>query len=75
MSDTGLLLSHAFRENELAPEEIHGIKSGKRIRYASLRKFSAKFLDYVDRPLVFHMKDVKHDGEWVQLPIYMASCL
>ena len=141
MADTGLLVSHAFSENELATEEIHRrimtgelsvnkgmlmenlvaqmltasgrklyfyaradandrenrleidfviaksklakknnitpieIKSGKRIRYASLRKFSAKFLDYVDRPLVFHTKDVKHDGELVQLPIYMASCL
>lgn len=141
MADTGLLVSHAFDENELASAEIHErimtgdlsvnkgmlmenvvaqmlvssgrklyfyaradatdranrleidfviaktrlakknnvtpieIKSGKRARYASLRKFSGKFADYLDEPLLFHMKDVKEDEGVVHLPIYMAACI
>lgn len=141
MADTGLLVSHAFDENELAAAEIHErimsddlsvnkgmlmenvvaqmlvssgrklyfyarsdannrenrleinfviaksrlakkknvtpieIKSGKRTRYASLRKFIGKFSDYLDEPLLFHMKDIKVDEGVAHLPIYMASCI
>ena len=141
MADTGLLVSHAFDENELAAEEIHKrimtgelsvnkgmlmenivaqmltasgrklyfyargdandraermeidfviaksklarknnitpleVKSGKRTKFASLRKLIAKFGDFLDEPILFHMKDIKSDGNVKLLPIYMASCL
>jgi hypothetical protein len=141
MADTGLLVSHAFDESELAAESIHKrlitgdlsvnegmlmenvvaqmltasgrklyfysranpsdrkermeidflvaksklarmnnvsaieVKSGKRVRYASLRKFQAKFADYLAEPFVFHAGDVKNDGAFRLLPLYMASCL
>ena len=141
MADTGLLVSHAFDENELAAESIHKrlltgdlsvnegmlmenivaqmlvasgrklyfyarsdpydrkermeidfliaksklarknnvsaieVKSGKRVRPASLRKFQAKFSDYLAEPFLFHSGDVK-DAEPVRcLPLYMAACL
>lgn len=141
MADTGLLVSHAFGENELASEEIHKriltgdlavnegmlmenvvsqmlvasghklffysrsdandrsgrmeidfligkshlarknnvnpieIKSGKRIRHASLDKFLAKFPDYLSEPFLLHANDVCVRGSMKYLPLYMAPCL
>ena len=141
MADTGLLVSHAFDENELASEEIHKrilvgdlsinegmlmenvvaqmlvaagrklyfysrsrpddrgermeidflvaktrlarknnispveIKSGKRLRHASLDKFQKKFSDYLAEPFLFHDGDVKSSGALKLLPLYMAACL
>ena len=64
--------SKLSKKNNITPIEI---KSGRRVRYASLRKFSAKFGDYLDSTLLFHMKDVKSDGAFQMLPLYMVSCL
>ena len=141
MADTGLLVSHAFDENELAAESIHKrlltgdisvnegmlmenmvaqmlvasgrklyfyaradprnrqermeidfliaksklarknnvsaveVKSGKRVHPASLRKFQAKFADYLADPFLFHADDVKEYDKLKCLPLYMASCL
>ena len=60
------------KKKNITPLEI---KSGKRARFASLRKFTEKFGDFVDEPLLFHMKDLKADGDTTFLPLYMASCL
>ena len=141
MGDTGLLVSHAFDENELASEAIHKrlmtgdlsvnegmlmenvvaqtlvasgrklyfysrsdpydrkermeidfliaksklarknnvsaveVKSGKRVRYASLEKFQAKFSDYLAEPFLFHSADTKTAGAMKYLPLYMVPCL
>jgi len=141
MADTGLLVSHAFDENELVAEQIHKriltgdlsvnkgmlmenvvsqmlaasgrklyfyargdaqdrsnrmeidfviaksklakknnitpieVKSGKKARFASLRKFTSKFGDFVEEPLLFHMKDMKESEGVKFLPLYMAACL
>ena len=141
MADTGLLVSHAFDENELAAESIHKrlltgdisvnegmlmenvvaqtlvasgrklyfysrsdpydrkermeidfliaksklarknnvsaveVKSGKRVRYASLEKFQAKFSDFLSEPFIFHAGDVKESKGIKCLPLYMISCL
>lgn len=141
LGDTGLLVSHAFDENELAAEEVHKriltgelsvnkgmlmenvvaqmlvasgrklyfysrgdahdrsnrleidfviaksklanknnvtpieVKSGKKVRFASLRKLMSKFSDYLDEPLIFHMKDVKENDGVRFLPLYMVACL
>ena len=141
MADTGLLVSHAFDENELALEEVHKrlltgdlsvnegmfmenivsqmlvasgrklyfysradprdrkermeidflvaksklarlhnvsaieVKSGKRVRHASLGKFQAKFSDYLAEPFLFHAADTRLAGAMRYLPLYMASCL
>ena len=60
------------RKKNITPLEI---KSGKRAKFASLRKFTEKFADFVDEPLLFHMKDFKNDGDTTFLPLYMAACL
>lgn len=141
MADTGLLVSHAFNENELASAEIHKriltgelsvnkgmlmeniiaqmlvasgrklyfyargdaydrsnrmeidfviaksklakkknitpieVKSGKKARFASLRKLITKYGDFLDEPLLFHMKDVRVSDDVTFLPLYMAACL
>jgi len=141
MADTGLLVSHAFDENELVAEAIHKrlltgdisvnegmimenvvaqmlvasgrklyfyarsdpydrkerleidfliaksklarknnvsaieVKSGKRVRPASLRKFQAKFAEFLAEPFVFHAGDVRDVGTFRCLPLYMAACL
>ena len=141
MADTGLLVSHAFDENELVAEAIHKrlltgdisvnegmimenvvaqmlvatgrklyfyarsdpydrkerleidfliaksklarknnvsaieVKSGKRVRPASLRKFQAKFAEFLAEPFVFHAGDVRDVGAFRCLPLYMAACL
>ena len=141
MADTGLLVSHAFDENELVAESIHKrlltgdlsvnegmlmenivaqmlvasgrklyfysrsdpydrkermeidfliaksrlarknnisaveIKSGKRVRPASLRKFQAKFSDYLAEPFLFHAGDLVKTEPLTRLPLYMAACL
>ena len=141
MADTGLLVSHAFDENELVAESIHKrlltgdlsvnegmlmenmvaqmlvasgrklyfyarsdpydrkerleidfliaksklarknnvsaieVKSGKRVRPASLRKFQAKFAEFLAEPFIFHAGDVRDAGAFRCLPLYMAACL
>lgn len=141
MADTGLLVSHAFDENELVAESIHKrlltgdlsvnegmlmenmvaqmlvasgrklyfyarsdpydrkerleidfliaksklarknnvsaieVKSGKRVRPASLRKFQAKFAEFLAEPFIFHAGDVRDVGAYRCLPLYMAACL
>ena len=141
MADTGLLVSHAFDENELVAESIHKrlltgdlsvnegmlmenmvaqmlvasgrklyfyarsdpydrkerleidfliaksklarknnvsaieVKSGKRVRPASLRKFQAKFAEFLAEPFIFHAGDVRAVGAFRCLPLYMAACL
>ena len=141
MADTGLLVSHAFDENELVAESIHKrlltgdlsvnegmlmenmvaqmlvasgrklyfyarsdpydrkerleidfliaksklarknnvsaieVKSGKRVRPASLRKFQAKFAEFLAEPFIFHAGDVRDAGTFRCLPLYMAACL
>ena len=141
MADTGLLVSHAFDENELVAEAIHKrlltgdisvnegmimenvvaqmlvasgrklyfyarsdpydrkerleidfliaksklarknnvsaieVKSGKRVRPASLRKFQAKFAEFLAEPFIFHAGDVRDVGTFRCLPLYMAACL
>lgn len=141
MADTGLLVSHAFDENELVAEAIHKrlltgdisvnegmimenvvaqmlvasgrklyfyarsdpydrkerleidfliaksklarknnvsaieVKSGKRVRPASLRKFQAKFAEFLAEPFIFHAGDVRDVGAFRCLPLYMADCL
>ena len=141
MGDTGLLVSHAFDENELAAEHIHRqllvgdlsvnegmlmenavaqmlvasgrklyfysrsngddrqetmeidfliaksklarknnvspieVKSGKRIRHASLDKFQRKFSDYLAEPLLFHDGDVRIAAGMKCLPLYMAAAI
>ncbi len=141
MADTGLLVSHAFDENELVAEAIHKrlltgdisvnegmimenvvaqmlvasgrklyfyarsdpydrkerleidfliaksklarknnvsaieVKSGKRVRPASLRKFQAKFAEFLAEPFIFHAGDVRDVGAFRCLPLYMAACL
>ena len=141
MADTGLLVSHAFDENELVAESIHKrlltgdlsvnegmlmenmvaqmlvasgrklyfyarsnpydrkerleidfliaksklarknnvsaieVKSGKRVRPASLRKFQAKFAEFLAEPFIFHAGDVRDVGTFRCLPLYMAACL
>ena len=141
MADTGLLVSHAFDENELVAEAIHKrlltgdisvnegmimenvvaqmlvasgrnlyfyarsdpydrkerleidfliaksklarknnvsaieVKSGKRVRPASLRKFQAKFAEFLAEAFVFHAGDVRDVGTFRCLPLYMAACL
>ena len=141
MADTGLLVSHAFDENELVSESIHRqlltgdlavnegmfmenivaqmlvasgrklyfysradpndrkermeidfliaksklarmhnvsaieVKSGKRVRHASLEKFQAKFSDYLAEPFLFHSADTRIAGSMKYLPLYMVPCL
>lgn len=141
MGDTGLLVSHAFDENELTAEQIHRrllvgdlsvnegmlmenvvaqmlvasgrklyfysrsdgdnrqetmeidfliaksklarknnvspieVKSGKRIRHASLDKFRRKFSDYLAEPLLFHDGDVRVAAGMKCLPLYMAAAI
>ena len=141
MADTGLLVSHAFDENELVAESIHKrlltgdlsvnegmlmenmvaqmlvasgrklyfyarsdpydrkerleidfliaksklarknnvsaieVKSGKRVRPASLRKFQAKFAEFLAEPFIFHAGDVRDVGAFRCLPLYMAACM
>ena len=60
------------RKNNISPVEI---KSGKRLRHASLDKFQKKFSDYLAEPFLFHDGDVKSSGALKLLPLYMASCL
>ena len=50
-------------------------QSGKRVRPASLRKFQAKFADYLAEPFLFHADDVKDYDVFKCLPLYMVSCL
>ena len=141
MGDTGLLVSHAFDESELASEQIHRrllagdlsvnegmvtenavaqllaasgrklyfysrndpsdrkerieidflvaksklacknnvspveVKSGKRVRHASLDKFRAKFSDWLAEPFLFHEGDVRETAGLKCLPLYMAAAL
>jgi hypothetical protein len=51
------------------------VKSGKRVRHASLGKFQAKFSDYLAEPFLFHAADTRLAGAMRYLPLYMASCL
>lgn len=51
------------------------VKSGKRVRHASLEKFQAKFSDYLAEPFLFHSADTKTAGAMKYLPLYMVPCL
>ena len=51
------------------------VKSGKRVRHASLGKFQAKFSDYLAEPFLFHAEDMKETEIARCLPLYMAACL
>ena len=51
------------------------VKSGKRVRHASLGKFQAKFSDYLAEPFLFHAADTRLSGAMKYLPLYMVSCL
>jgi hypothetical protein len=51
------------------------VKSGKRVRHASLDKFRAKFSDWLAEPFLFHEGDVRETAGLKCLPLYMAAAL
>jgi hypothetical protein len=64
--------SKLARKNNVGAVEV---KSGKRVRHASLEKFQAKFSDFLSEPFIFHSGDVKVSKGIKCLPLYMISCL
>lgn len=50
-------------------------KSGKNFAVKSLRNFKSKFTNKIGLQYVLHDGDIKHDGEIIYLPYYMASIL
>jgi predicted AAA+ superfamily ATPase len=64
--------SKLARKNNVSPIEV---KSGKRIRHASLDKFRRKFSDYLAEPLLFHDGDVRVAAGMKCLPLYMAAAI
>ena len=51
------------------------VKSGKRSRLRSLRKYQAKFGDWLDEPFVLHSRDLKAEDGMTYLPLYMTPLL
>ncbi len=64
--------SKLARKNNVSPVEV---KSGKRVRHASLDKFRAKFSDWLAEPFLFHEGDVRETAGLKCLPLYMAAAL
>lgn len=58
--------------HNIAPIEV---KSSKRYKLSSLRKFIAKYPSQLHTPYVLHTSDLKIDGGIVFLPLYMAPFL
>lgn len=48
------------------------VKSGKKYKRSSLKKFMAKYREHLHIPYDFHTHDVKEEGGIVYLPLYMA---
>lgn len=51
------------------------VKSGKRYRFGSLKKFKAKFGTRVGISYILHPRPMQVDGEIIRLPLYMSWCL
>lgn len=65
--------SKLARKNNVSPIEV---KSGKRLRHASLDKFRRKFPDFLAEPFLFHEGDVRTTASGLTcLPLYMAAAL
>lgn len=51
------------------------VKSGKNYTYNSLNKFSDKYKNYLDTPIILHPQDLKEENGILYLPLFMAPIL
>lgn len=64
--------SRITSRHNVSPIEV---KSGVKYTLSSLRKFRAKYGEYLNTPYVLHTKDVKEQDGIVYLPLYMTPLL
>jgi uncharacterized protein len=58
------------RENDIFPVEV---KSEGNVNSASLRKFKEKFKDKVKLRIRFSLKNLRLDGDLLNIPLFMAD--
>ena len=51
------------------------VKSSKRYTYTSLNKFTKKYQNYLDKPIIIHTKDLEDSDDILFIPIYMTGIL
>ena len=51
------------------------VKSSKRYTYTSLNKFTKKYQNYLDKPIIIHTKDLENSDDILFIPIYMTGIL
>lgn len=64
--------SKITNQRNISPIEV---KSGERYTLSSIRKFRAKYAEYISIPYVLHTKDLKEEDGILYLPLYMAMFL
>lgn len=64
--------SKITNQHNISPIEV---KSGERYTLSSIRKFRAKYAEYISIPYVLHTKDLKEEDGILYLPLYMAMFL
>ena len=64
--------SKITNQHNISPIEV---KSGERYTLSSIRKFRAKYPEYISIPYVLHTKDLKEEDGILYLPLYMAMFL
>ena len=68
-----LARSRTERKHNVSPVEV---KSSRHYTMTSLKRYRAKFAQFLDKSYVLHTKDVRIDDEGVvRLPVYMAPLL
>lgn len=51
------------------------VKSGERYTFSSITKLTAKYSDYLGKPIILHTKDLKNENDILYLPVYMTGLL
>lgn len=64
--------SEVTSRHNICPIEV---KSSSRNKLTSIEKFSRKFKNYLDKPIVLHSKDLEHKDDILYLPLYMSGLL
>lgn len=64
--------SEVTSRHNICPIEV---KSSSRYKLTSIEKFSRKFKNYLDKPIVLHSKDLEHKDDILYLPLYMSGLL
>jgi len=60
------------KNKKICPIEV---KSSSYSTHTSLDEFCKKYSQYVDKGIIIYSKNLKRDGRYLYLPVYMTMCL